>query len=121
MSHTEPSHISLADLAAELIKPPAPFKIEETPRRVRGLFNKEYIFDTTHARHVWEKPYYPLYYIPRDAIKAELLTVDDRDPVAPGVSQAFVTCERKKLTRVLVFDKGPLKGLARFEMDDLGM
>lgn len=31
-----------------------PHKIEETPRRVRGLFDSEWVFDTTHARHVWE-------------------------------------------------------------------
>jgi len=113
--------ISLADLATCLTNPTAPLKIEETPRRVRGLLGQEYIFDTTHARHVWEKPYYPLYYIPIDAIKAELFTVHRSDTVAPGVSLAVVKCEGNELTRVLVFEEGPLKGLVRFAMDDLGM
>lgn len=41
--------------------------------------------------------------------------------MAQGVFPAFVESERKELTRVLVFEKGPLKGLVRFAMDDLGM
>jgi hypothetical protein len=36
-----------------------PHKAQQTPRRVRGLFNGKYAFDTTKAFHVWEHPNYP--------------------------------------------------------------
>ncbi|CAI6332253.1 unnamed protein product [Periconia digitata] len=41
-----------------------PHKYEKTPRRVRGLLNGKYIFDTTSAYLVWEHSYFPHFYIP---------------------------------------------------------
>lgn len=96
-----------------------PQKIEETPRRVRGLFDKEYVFDTTHARLVWEHPYYPLYYIPVDAIKHDMLSVDRSKEKGDGAYQAVLKGERKQTGEVLVFEKGPLEGLVRIKMDAL--
>ncbi|PVI05211.1 DUF427-domain-containing protein [Periconia macrospinosa] len=39
-------------------------KYEQTPRRVRGLLNGKYVFDTISAFQVWEHRFYPQYYIP---------------------------------------------------------
>lgn len=49
---------SLEKLAQKLVKE-GPHKVEQTPRRVRGLFNGKFAFDTTSAYFVWEHPYYP--------------------------------------------------------------
>ena len=40
-------------LAQKLVRD-GPCKIEHTARRVRGLFNGKYAFDTLNAHHVWE-------------------------------------------------------------------
>jgi len=39
-------------------------QVEPVPRRIRGLLGGEIVFDTRHARYVWEGPYYPQYYVP---------------------------------------------------------
>jgi hypothetical protein len=49
---------SLVRLAQKLVFE-GPHKAERTSRRVRGLFNGKYAFDTTNAYHVWEVPNYP--------------------------------------------------------------
>ncbi|KAF2014831.1 DUF427-domain-containing protein [Aaosphaeria arxii CBS 175.79] len=57
---------SSADLVqlAQKILSEGPFRQSSTPRRVRGLFNGKFVFDTVNAVHVWEHPYYPQYYVP---------------------------------------------------------
>ena len=55
---------SLVELAQRLLQS-GPFKIHPAqPRRIRILFNKTYIADTTDALCVWEHPGYPYYYLP---------------------------------------------------------
>jgi len=51
---------SLEKLAQKLISE-GPHKYQAAGRRVRGLFNSKYAFDTTKAYHVWEHQYYPQY------------------------------------------------------------
>lgn len=51
---------SLVKLAQKLTAE-GPHKHQATPRRVRGLLNGQYAFDTINAYHVWEHPYYPQY------------------------------------------------------------
>lgn len=51
---------SLINLANKLVTD-GPYKCEPTPRRVRGLFNGTFIFDTVDAYFVWEHPHYPQY------------------------------------------------------------
>ena len=36
-----------------------PLKVENSPKRVRILNKGHFIVDTTHAKYVWEHPYYP--------------------------------------------------------------
>lgn len=40
-------------LAQKLVRD-GPCKVERTARRVRGIFNGKYAFDTLNAHHVWE-------------------------------------------------------------------
>jgi uncharacterized protein (DUF427 family) len=47
--------------------------VEPVPRRIRAYLAGELVLDTTSALYVWEWPYYPQYYIPRDDVRAELL------------------------------------------------
>ena len=110
---------SLKDLALKLIKD-GPHKLEQTPRRLRGLFEGSYIFDTTEARYVWEFPYYPQYYVQSSAIKAGLLEKSD---AVDEEHSAFLTSLKganKTTDRILSFEKGPLAGLVRFEFGALG-
>src|SRR5246500_5720001 len=47
--------------------------IEPSPRRVRGYFDRELVFDTICAHYVWEIAYYPQYYIPMSDVRMEYL------------------------------------------------
>ncbi|MDQ1733654.1 MAG: hypothetical protein QOK10_3813 [Pseudonocardiales bacterium] len=42
-------------------------------KRIRALLNGQYILDTTRPLLVWEVPYYPAYYIPREDVAVELI------------------------------------------------
>jgi uncharacterized protein (DUF427 family) len=48
--------------------------IEDGPKRVRTYLGGELIADTKHLKLVWEVPYYPAYYFPREDVRMELLT-----------------------------------------------
>ncbi|KAI9881613.1 MAG: hypothetical protein M1830_000177 [Pleopsidium flavum] len=109
----------LSKLASDLLAK-GPHKLEPTTRRVRVLFNKIYIADTTSARHVWEHPYYPQYYLPLDSIKPHTLTKGK--PISHSTNNndgaAFLGSLRvndRSTERVLIFEKGPLADLVRLE------
>ncbi|MGO8961820.1 MAG: DUF427 domain-containing protein [Streptosporangiaceae bacterium] len=54
-------------------------RVEPAPRRVRATLGAEQIFDTTHARYVWEWQYYPQYYIPVGDIDARFIIDEQHD------------------------------------------
>ena len=60
--HADSAHrsYSLEQLGKTLLEK-GPQKLEPSPKRIRVLFNKIYIVDTTSAKCVWEHPYYPQY------------------------------------------------------------
>jgi uncharacterized protein (DUF427 family) len=47
-------------------------RIERTAKRIRAFLGGRAIADTTRALLVWEVPYYPVYYFPREDVAAEL-------------------------------------------------
>ena len=47
-------------------------RAEPTAKRVRALLGGHTVVDTTHPWLVWEIPYYPAYYLPRDDVLARL-------------------------------------------------
>lgn len=98
-----------------------PHKLEHTSRRVRGLYDGVYIFDTTQSRHVWEHPYFPQFYIPSSAVKHGMLTQDDAVDKEESAFLATLKGKNKSTDRVISFEKGPLAGLVRFEFAALGM
>ena len=87
---------------------------------MRGLYDGIYIFDTTEARFVWEHPYYPQFYIPKSAVKEAVVTKDESVDKEESAVLATLKGKHKSTDRVIVFEKGPLAGLARFEFAALG-
>ena len=98
-----------------------PHKVESTVRRVRALYDSEYLFDTTEARHVWEHPYFPYYYVPISIVKDGVLVKNDAIDKDNSAFLATLSGKSKSTDRVLVFEKGPLAGLVRFEFLALGI
>jgi uncharacterized protein (DUF427 family) len=48
-------------------------QVEISPKRVRAYLAGVCVLDSEQARLVWEQPHYPVFYIPREAIRAELV------------------------------------------------
>lgn len=48
-------------------------RIEEGQKRVRVYLGGEIVADTRNVKLVWEKPYYPVYYIPSEDVNSDLL------------------------------------------------
>jgi uncharacterized protein (DUF427 family) len=63
--------------------------VEPAPRRVRGLLAGETIFDTTRALYVWEKPYYPYYYIPLADVGPQLVSEAAIRRTSRGLTEIF--------------------------------
>ena len=114
------SRASLTKLAQNLLEK-GPHKVESTIRRVRALYDGEYLFDTTEARHVWEHPYFPYYYVPISIVKPGVLAKNDAVDKDNAAFLATLKGKTKSTDRVLVFEKGPLAGLVRFEFLALGI
>jgi uncharacterized protein (DUF427 family) len=52
-------------------------RVETGSKRVRAYLGGEVVADTTSPLLVWERPYYPTYYIPLADVRAELIPADD--------------------------------------------
>jgi uncharacterized protein (DUF427 family) len=74
---------------------PRPPRVERTGDRVRIRLGGETVVDTTDAVRVLETSHPPVYYVPRDAVRAELTP-------APGAS----FCEFKGRARYLTIAAG---------------
>jgi uncharacterized protein (DUF427 family) len=48
-------------------------RVEPTAKRIRAYLGGEVVADTTGALLVWEKPYYPTYYLPLDDLRADVV------------------------------------------------
>jgi uncharacterized protein (DUF427 family) len=100
-------------------------RIEPAPRRVRGYLGNELVFDTTAARYVWEVPYYPQYYVPRDDVRTDFLS-DENHPqrvqLGPSRLYSLVGAGQTHPSAARVFDAdgaGPVAGLVRFDWGPL--
>jgi len=103
----------LENLARKLVKD-GPYKHESTPRRVRGLFNGFYAFDTTRAQYIWEHPNYPQFYIPIDDFSKNA-KVSNMDPIQGTDGGAYWAklAVGDRATNVVVFEKGLLDNLVK--------
>src|SRR5260370_37904755 len=48
-------------------------RVEPGSKRVRAYLGGQPVADTNRPKLVWETPYYPAYYIPRDDVRDEFL------------------------------------------------
>ncbi|CAI6090220.1 hypothetical protein V2G26_006272 [Clonostachys chloroleuca] len=71
MAKVGASGTDLAELAEQLVKN-GTRKVLGTSRRVRVVFNRKIIVDTTAATLVWEHDYFPQYYVPLKDLQGDL-------------------------------------------------
>ena len=65
-------------------------RIEPTRKRIRAYLGSEAVADTKKALLVWESPYYPVYYIPAEDVRTELLTPSGETRNSPSRGQAHI-------------------------------
>ena len=97
-------------------------RAEQGSKRVRVYLGGEVVADTTRPMLVWENPHYPMYYFPRDAVRAELLVPDGTTVHSPsrGEARQFTVKAGGKLAAgaALSYDESPLdalRGLIRLD------
>jgi len=73
MSTTTATKATEADRIAELIANGYGVRIEPCPRRIRAFFGGEAIVDTTGAVYLYETRHLPVYYVPVDDVRADLI------------------------------------------------
>jgi len=64
--------------------------IEDGPKRVRTYLGGELIADTKRVKLVWEIPYYPAYYFPREDVRMDLLTSNGHTLRSPSRGDAHI-------------------------------
>jgi uncharacterized protein (DUF427 family) len=67
---------------AEQRESAAGLRLEGSPKRVRALVAGKPVLDTRAAVLVWEKPYYPTYFVPASDVRADLDANDSRGRTA---------------------------------------
>jgi uncharacterized protein (DUF427 family) len=66
----------------------APVRVEPCPRRLRGRVGRETIFDSTRALILFEEGHLPVYYLPVEDVRADLLEPSDRRTTCPRKGEA---------------------------------
>jgi len=101
-------------------------RIEPSAKRVRLYLGGELVADTTHPMLVWEKPYYPTYYLPIADVRTELLEAEPGRQHSPsrGDAQTFTLVAGGKRVAAAAqrYVDSPieeLRGLIRFEWSAL--
>ncbi len=56
-------------------------RVERSAKRLRAYLAGELVADSTRPVLVWEKPYYPTYYLPADDVRAKLVPTGRTDQV----------------------------------------
>jgi uncharacterized protein (DUF427 family) len=66
-------------------------RVEDGQKRVRVYLGGELVADTKNAKYVWEKPYYPTYYLPAEDVNTDLLigTGETHRTPSRGVSGVY--------------------------------
>jgi uncharacterized protein (DUF427 family) len=114
-SNTVPLNSSLQRTSSSPSK-----RIESSLRRVRVLYNKKFIADTTSAKLVWERPYYPNYFLPSSDVQTKYLEKIQKTEDGDGYICTLKVGDRST-DKVLWFEEGELKGLIRFEFSEMGI
>jgi uncharacterized protein (DUF427 family) len=64
--------------------------VEDGQKRVRVYLGGEAVADTTRAKLVWEKPYYPTYYFPEADVATGYLVATGRTTRSPSRGEAAI-------------------------------
>ena len=101
-------------------------RIERSAKRVRAYFAGVVVADTTRPVLVWEKPYYPTYYLPVADVRTDLLRAESGTRHSPsrGDAQVFSLAvdDRVAEAAALRYPDSPieeLRDLVRFEWNAL--
>ena len=90
-------------------------RVEHGAKRIRAYLGGELVADTTEPLLVWEKPYYPTYYLPAADVRTELLVPDGGVAHSPsrGDGRTFtVRAGGKEVPSAAVrFDQSPFEAL----------
>ena len=64
---------------------------EDSPRRIRGVFAGETVIDSRHAKLLHEHGLLPIYYLPQDEVRMDLLVPSDKHTRCPykGVASYY--------------------------------
>jgi uncharacterized protein (DUF427 family) len=94
-------------------------RTEAGQRRIRAFLAGHVAFDTTDPLLVWERPYYPTYYVPRSDVEADLEPTGQTTEVTDlGEAELFDVVlpdvQARDAARVQVHDPN-LKDYVRFE------
>lgn len=65
-------------------------RLEPSPKRVRAQLGGVMIADSAHPILVWEKPYYPTYYLPVADVRTDLFTASRTSSHSPSRGEATV-------------------------------
>ena len=102
----------------------ARLRIEPGAKRVRAYFGGEVVVDSTRPMLVWEIPYYPAYYFPRDDVRMELLTPSGQTRHSDERGDAHIFTvkggNREAEDAAWHYPESPveeLRGLVRFDWD----
>lgn len=115
----------LADLASKLFHADKSFRpqIVPTQKRVRGLLDNQWIFDTTSALLVWEIPYFPYYWIPKSSflLPAKFTENPPTSGIQSSTSKLSVPGSSRSIETLLVPDSfnSELAGYVKVEFKDL--
>lgn len=111
-----------------------PRKVIPAPRRVRVIYNRTVIVDSTKGSLVWEHDYYPFLYFP--ASELQNCTLKNKQPVKSdgiyraSVAELHVAADESRKRPAAVTDRvvrftddrglGALMGLVRLEFKAMG-
>ncbi len=94
-------------------------RIERTAKRVRVFLGGRAVADTTRALLVWEVPYYPTYYLPREDVAVELKP-NGRSTHSPSRGDAELYDVAGVSDAALAYPDSPIEALrdhVRFEWE----
>jgi uncharacterized protein (DUF427 family) len=90
-------------------------RVEHSRKRIRAYMGGELVADTPAPLLVWEKPYYPTYYIPVADVRAELLVPDGNTVHSPsrgdGASFTVRVGEKEAPGAALRYETSPFEEL----------
>ncbi|PLB53449.1 DUF427-domain-containing protein [Aspergillus steynii IBT 23096] len=95
---------------------PPPGYSEDIVRRVRVVFNGQYVVDSPEPKLVWEHPYYPVYYFPANDIRQQYLANERSDPSGNKIYDLVVDGKTSS-DAAIVMNSGSFTGYVKVGTD----